>query len=261
MAFNLSNSQSVVGILSASRASLKDANDNGLPQGISDSQALVDKYTPYCVTLDSNIIPIIDEINKKKEQIVGICSLAGSVCGLSSLASSINSQYGGTNSVITGVGATAYGNTVGLATTSVVAYGVIRKDNIKAYQYPNIENGVYNTSNPIESPTYAVITSSSNKGTGDRTELFQNDSSGTFLGYCYGFSGPAGTCAGYASSISTIISQIATLRSSINVTDVTTLKGYKHQAQLGLWSIKHVEDDNTTTRTNHQNVINIINSL
>jgi hypothetical protein len=260
MAFNLSSSQSVVGILSASRVSLQDANDNGLPQPTNDAQDLVDKYTPYCVTLDSNIVPIIAQINTKKQQIVTICSQASS-CGLSSIASSIDSQYGGTNSVITGAGATAYGNTVGLATTSVIAYGIIRKDNIKAYQYPNLENGVYDTTNPLENAAYAVITSSSNQGTGDRTELFENDSSGDFLGYCYGFSGPAGICAGYASSISTIIGEIATLRSSINVTDVTTLKGYKHQAQLSLWSINHVQSDNTATSTNHQNVINIINSL
>jgi hypothetical protein len=266
--------QGVLTILANQKLTLASANSDGIGPNLTLASNNVSEYKTYASQLDSKILPLINEINAKKQQIVSICALAGAsvgggknppLCGLSTIASSITTQYSGiaTSPVITGFG-TAKGDTVGLGTTAVIAYGTIYQDTLQGYYFPNLENGVYNTTNPLENPAYARITSSSNLGIGQSTNLFINDSGGSFLGYCYAFSGPAGTCAGYASSISTLISQITAIRSNIisnYLNNPTTIKGYKHSSQLQVWSLNNVKLDNTSSSSAIDNVTNIIKNI
>lgn len=206
----------------------------GLNEPIDDSGQRLNLVSPACAGIDNYILPIVTSINNKKQQIVDICDSADGTCGFSTLASDVTSVYG---SVVTSVGSTS-GNLVGLGTTAIVGYGIIKKDTLRAYQFPNLENGVYNTDNPVDSPSEVTITTS-NAGIGKTTILYQNYSSGDTVGYCYVIQG-GGTCASYASSITTMINEIVSIRSglSTHITAANTTKDVKYGLQLENWSYK-----------------------
>jgi hypothetical protein len=293
MSFNLSNSLAVTDLLSVTQTSLSDANSNGLPTNIQSAENLVAKYLPPCQSIDAKIIPIINDINRKKKEIVDICALAAALhdvphvgintlpplnvttqdpectLALSTQMSNVISVYFGANTVGTTTATTTVGTILGsgiggdfVAIARTVSCAVIRQDTIRAHIYPNLENSVWTTDNPMENPSDSIITANSNLGIGQNTVLYTNDSGGSVIGNAFAILSSNGNCAGWASSITTIISQIGTLRSGISsyTTAATSVKGYRYQAQLEQWSLRHVEADNTTTSANHQNIINIINN-
>jgi hypothetical protein len=226
----------------------------GLNEPIDESAQRLGLVSPACAGIDNYIIPIVNSINSKKQQIVDICDAAEASCGFSTRASDVTSTYG---DVVTSVGAT-FGNLVGLGTTAVVGYGIIRKDTLRAYQFPNLENGVYNTDNPVDSPGEVNLTVS-NAGIGKTTLLYQNYSSGDLVGYCYVILG-SGSCASSASSITTMINEIVSIRSGLtsHITASNTTKDVRYGLQLENWSYKRSVQSQIERSNALKGAINII---
>lgn len=255
--FNIVNALPVSGILTATQVSLIDANTNALPVAITTSNNIIAKYNAPCVAIDTLSIPIVNNINTIKQSIVTLCASASAgnptACTLSSNTADVVSVYG---NVAVGI-ATAPGNVVGLASTAVVAYGIINQDALNTTYYPNLENGVYTTDNPLDSPTTVGITTS-NLGIGTNTAL--NYNSGPFIGYCFAIVGACGTIT---SAINTYVGQISTIRSGIITTytsDATVIKGYRYKEQLNNWSLNKVVNTNNNLSINISSTISILNN-
>jgi hypothetical protein len=227
----------------------------GLSDPIDNVTSRLNLIKPACTGVDTYIIPLVNTINAKKQQIVDICALAVVSCGISTLSSAVSTTYG---DVVTSVGAT-YGNLVGLGTTATVGYGVIRKDTLRAYEFPNLENKIYNTDNPVENPDEVDIVVS-NAGIGKTTILYQNYSSGTLLGYCFKITGGGGSCTGWASSITTIINEIVSIRNGItsHITAANTTKDVKYGLQLEEWSYQRSIQSQIERANNLNNAVTIL---
>lgn len=242
-----------VGILTFRKESLLESNSSSLPTSISIAQSRLDLFDVPAAEIDNVILPSITIINNKKQEIVNLCSLASTTivvlgvtttsCPLSSEASDVSSFY---SDIIIGAGATA-GINIGIGTSAVIGFGTVYADDLKGYISPNLENGVYSTNNPIENTAYSSITVS-NAGAGRSTKLFENDSDSANLGIVVAIQTGLGvTCDGYASSISTLISEIVSIRAGLSsyINGATIVKNYKHSYQLGYWSLKRVEQKHT----------------
>lgn len=243
MAF-ANTSLSVVGILTTSNLALGIGTTGVLPEVIGISSDTLQKWKEPCVYIDNIVVNFVSSINLKKQQIVDIAgqAAAGSptACGISSVETDVTNVYASVSNgtIATGIGTTT-GTAVGLATTSIVGFGTVFADTLIAYRFPNLENGNYSTDNPIESPGNVSLTAS-NTGIGKTTIFNQNN--GTQIGNVFVITGGSGSCAGWASSITSLINEIATLRSGIAtyVTAVNAVKNYKHAQHLDYWSLNKV---------------------
>lgn len=238
---------SLVGILTYKKANSLEANATPLPAAIGISSSVIQRYMIPCEVIDNIILPKIDLINQKKQEIVNICQSAAATgvavtCTMSSTKTAVDTTYA---EVLTGSASTAIGTNVGFGTTSIIGIGSIREDTLQAYIYPNIENEVYTTNNPLEGEGYVKITSS-NVGIGKETKLFKNDSGGDFIGIVVNLTGTGGgNCAGYASSITNLIQEIVDIRAGIanTINSATTIKQYKYSEQLNYWTLGRVKQN------------------
>lgn len=236
---------SIVGILTYRKANSLEANAQPLPEAIGISSNIIQRYVIPCEVIDNLILPQIDLINQKKQLLVFICQQAAATgvaitCTLSDNQSAVNTTYA---QVLTGSASTAIGLNVGFGVTTVIGIGTLREDTLQAYIYPNIENGVYTTNNPLEGEGYVRITSS-NVGIGRSTELFPNDSGGSNLGIVVNLTGGGGgNCAGFAASITSIIQEIVDIRAGIanTINAATTVKEYKNAEQLNYWTLNRIQ--------------------
>jgi len=257
-----------VGILTFRKESLLESNSVSLPTSISIAQSRLDLFDTPAAEIDNVILPSITIINNKKQEIVNFCSLASTTisgvgtgttttsCPLSSEANTVLTTY---NDIITGAAATS-GTYIGIGVSSIIGFGTVYADDLKGYISPNLENGVYSTNNPLENTGYSSL-SISNAGAGRSTKLFENDSDSTNLGIVVAIqTGVGGTCAGYASSISTLLSEIVSIRAGLSsyINGATIVKNYKHSYQLGYWSLKRVEQKHTDDVTAIDAVLGIL---
>jgi len=238
MAF-ANTSLSVIGILTTSNLALGIGTTGVLPEVIGISSDTLQKWKAPATYIDNIIVGFLTSINLKKQQIVSIAASAGAACGISTTAAGVDAVYNSVSNGVIAIGATNIGTNVGLATTAIVGFGTVFADTLVAYQYPNLENGNYTTDNPIESPSNVSVISS-NAGIGKTTTFTQNN--GTSLGNVFAITGGGGSCTGWASSITSLINEIATLRSGIATyaTAVNSVKNYKHAQQLDYWSLNKV---------------------
>jgi hypothetical protein len=236
---------SIVGILTYRKANSLEANAQPLPEAIGISNNIIQRYVIPCEVIDTLILPQINLINQKKQLLVSLCQQAAATgvaitCTLSNNESAVNTTYA---QVLTGSASTAIGLNVGFGVTTVIGIGTITEDTLQAYIYPNIENGVYTTNNPLEGEGYIRITSS-NVGIGKETKLFPN-SGGSNIGLVVNLTGGGGgNCAGYASSITNIIQEIIDIRAGIanTINAATTVKEYKTSEQLNYWTLNRVQN-------------------
>lgn len=242
MAF-ANTSLSVIGILTTSNLALGIGTTGVLPEVIGISSDILQKWKEPAAYIDNVLVGFLTSINLKKQQIITIAASAAAgdptACGISTTAAGVDAVYNSVSNGVIAVGATDIGTNVGLATTAIVGFGTVFADTLVAYQYPNLENGNYATDNPIDSPSNVSITSS-NTGIGKITTFTQNN--GTSLGNVFAITGGGGSCTGWASSITSLINEIATLRAGIAtyVTAVNSVKNYKHAQQLDYWSLNKV---------------------
>lgn len=242
MAF-ANTSISVIGILTSSNAVLGIGTTGVLPEVIGISSDILQKWVTPSAYIDNIIVGILTSINLKKQQIVTIAGQASAgdptACGIGTTAAGVDSVYNSVTNGVIAIGATNFGNNIGLAITSIVGFGTVFADTLVAYRFPNLESGNYTTDNPIESPGNVTITSS-NAGIGKTTIFTQNN--GTNLGNVFQITGGAGSCTGWASSITSLINEIATLRAGIAtyVNAVNVVKNYKYAQQLDYWSLNKV---------------------
>jgi len=249
-----------VGILTTERAGLIDSNVV-LPTIIDTAQTRIGYFNDPAIIMDNLILSNIYQINTKKQQIVQICADAASIgtastCGIGSTAGSVTLVY---SSILTGVATTGIGTSVGFGTGGVIGFGTVRQDTAQGYYYPYLENGTAPEDNPFTGAGYAQITTG-NVGIGKSTILVINDTGGGFIGTVVNITGPAGSCANYASSITSLISEIVTLRAGITsyVDAVTLLKEQKYNYQLEIWSYNRVMENNTARAAAIDTLIDIL---
>jgi hypothetical protein len=235
---------SLVGILTYKKANSLEANATPLPSAIGISSNVIQRYVIPCEIIDTIILPKIDLINQKKQQIVNICQQASALgvavtCTMSGNETSVSATYA---QVLTGSASTAIGVDVGFGVTTVIGVGTITEDTLQAYVYPNIENEVYTTDNPLEGQGYVRITSS-NVGIGKETKLFAN-SGGSNIGRVVNLTGGGGgNCANYKSLIEDLIDEIVDIRLGIanTINSATTIKEYKYSEQLNYWTLNRIK--------------------
>lgn len=263
MAF-ANTSLSVVGILTYQSSTLGIATSGVLPQVIGIASDTLQKWIAPCEYIDDILVETVSSINLKKQQIVNICTSASAgnptACSLSATTAGVTAVYASVTNGTVAVGiATNFGNNVGLASTAVVGYGVMNADTLVAYRYPKLESGDFATDNPVENGGNVTITSS-NIGIGKENTFSQND--GTNLGYVFAITGGSGSCTGWASSITSLINEIATLRTGITsyINAVNTVKGYKNSAQLEYWSYNKVVNDSNSTISGNNDALVILSN-
>ena len=262
MAF-ANTSLSVVGILTYSNAVLGIGTTGVLPEVIGISSDTLQKWKTPSIYIDNILVDKLTSINLKKQQIVTIAGQASAgdptACNLSSTTTGVTAVYASvTNGTVAlGIGTTA-GDNVGLASTAVVGYGTVYADTLVAYRFPNLESGNYSTDNPIESPGNVTVTSS-NAGIGKTTIFTQND--GAKLGNVFAITGGGGSCTGWASSITSLINEIATLRAGIAtyVSAVNIVKNYKYAQQLDYWSLNKVVSISNNTIAANNTALSVLN--
>jgi regulator of replication initiation timing len=176
-----------------------------------------------------------------------------------------------------------------------VAFGIIRKDNIRVVYYPTLENqnSIPQSNNALEGLSFPIITSGSTnsqfRGKGRSTILSANSSfndgavnyrirdddgnwsvDGTKRGS--GWSGGdnilgkyykiTNDCGGRRSEINTLSNEIANLRSQINnlLSPINSLKDKKHGYQLRSWSYRRSQKVNNDTISSNDALKNLINN-
>lgn len=257
-------SRSLVGILTHQSAVLGIATVGVLPQVIGIASDTLQKWIPPAEYIDDVLVGILSSINLKKQQIVNICADASAgdptACTLSDNETGVSDVYASVANGTVAVGiATDFGDNVGLASTAVVGYGVMNADTLVAFRYPKLESGDFSTDNPVENGADVGITTS-NAGIGKENTFTQNN--GTNLGNVFAITGGGGSCTGWASSITDLINEIATLRTGVTtyIDAVNSVKGYKHAAQLDYWSYNKVVNDSNSIVSDNDNILTILSN-
>lgn len=262
MAFG-NTSLTAVGILTTQNEAFGIATATPLPQAINESYNTLQKWVLPSQYIDNQIIPIVNAINSKKQEIVTICAAAAAgsptFCSISTTTAGVTAVYASVANGVVAVGiATTSGTNVGLATTAVVGYGTVYADTIVSLTYPNLETGNYSTNNPIENEYNANVIV--NAGIGRQNTFTYNN--GSFIGNAFAITGGGGLCAGYATSITNLILEIAALRVGITsyVSAVNTVKGYKYSQQLDYWSLNKVVNNLNATIGSNNSALQILNN-
>lgn len=246
MAF-ANTSLTAVQILESKKAGLQSSNGDPTTYASGVSSDNVNKFYSSSQKIDSYLLTnYIDQINLKKQQIVNICQSAAGIgvispCGVASTASDVYSFY---SSISTGIGTSGPGSNFGYQGT-IVGICTVKKDTLYAHIYPNLENGVYTTDNPLDGETYVAI-SNSNTGIGQSTLYTQNDPSADTIGLVVKITGTAPACTTYAQNISTLLLEINTLRQNItnHINSSCLVKKYKNLYQLENWSYNRIKQQN-----------------
>lgn len=261
MAF-ANTSLTAVQILESKKTGLQSSNGDPTTYVAGVSSDNVNKFLSSCKKIDSYLLTnYIDQINSKKQQIVNICQSAAGTgvinpCGVASTALDVFNFY---STIVTGIGTTATGSSVGYQGT-VVGICTVKKDTLYAHIYPNLENGVYTTDNPIYGETYVAITTT-NTGIGQSTFHTKNDSVSDSIGLVVKITDTSPTCATYTQSISTLLSEIELLRQNItnHINSSCLVKKYKHSYQLENWSYNRLKQQNIDEIAALTSAISVLN--
>ena len=146
-----------------------------LPSRVAVATSLRDAFSGPATQATSQTLTSINAANSLKSQIVTIGGNTGlSTSRYGTSTANISSQYG---SVVSSVGSTQ-ANLLGIAGlgTDVIAYGIVKEDQAKVYDYPKISGGDYGSDYPFTGEGFVTLTSS-NLGAGVSTRLFQSGGS------------------------------------------------------------------------------------
>lgn len=217
----------------------KQVRDDRLAKDEQDAQ----NYKDLASISDSDLYNKVTQINEKKNQIITL----------------INDAIG--------IGCSS-GITTSPGYIGITSFVTTDSAEIKKYQFDN-----YSTNNPFASSTVSL--SSSNFGDGYQTIFAINGGSdvGSYKTVYYnathwismGGSGDGETiCSGYASSITTLISEIQTLQSQVDrnlISDTNTLKSKKTDSELFVWGQKRQETKLQQQKTENDNIKTLVTDL
>ena len=213
---------------------------------ITQLQDTIDAYEDSAAILDRKILEANELINYKKSQIVSIVSTAvGAGCSYIYAIPSANIPLT-INSVSIGYGRT-------------VIY-----DESKYQIYDNLTN--FSAVNPWD-PDSTYPLSNSTAGSGYKTITSNNTGSSVGLGATLPGTllagGASGTCAGYAASVTSLLSDISQLRTQRDsyLTDTNLLKNGKLDEEILYWGEKNSEVKRGQLISNTQNLANNIASI
>jgi len=241
--------------LEAKKSILETSNSN-IPQAVGIASSSKSLYIAPAQLFDQLALDKVTIINNKKTTIVtglGVSCAVTTADGFSAsdLKSNVTANFG---NIITGSPDTAIGTAVGLGTTSIVGYATVRQDAWRGYYYPPIEDEDYTTNSPLEGQDWITITSS-NLGIGVSVSLWENYSGGTVIGTVYSIS--TTSCAGYATSLALLNSQITALRSGIATyrSAGNIMKDLKTKYDLQIWAY------NRTIQTNNDTIAGLSSAI
>jgi hypothetical protein len=215
-------------LVSEQESPIKDQNAI-LSQIEEDRNSVISSYEQLAAVYDTEIANYNSEINQKKSEITSIQTTALGI-GCSCLFGNADNI----NGVACGIGST------------------IRNDQSLAKIYTNITN--YSANNPFK-PISTQDLSIANFGKGFENVISNNTGTiltsnyGTVTGFAFTMVGivttlvPSAVCAGYATSIDTLASEIAVLRGQRDqyLNQVNDLKNLKHQQEVIKWGNKQSE--------------------
>lgn len=238
------------------RKSILELSNSNIPQAVGIASSSKSLYNGPSQLFDQLALDKVAIINGKKTTIVsglGASCIVSNADGFSDadLKSNVAANFG---NIITGSPDVAIGTSVGLGTTSIVGYATVRQDAWRGYYYPPIENENYTTNSPFEGQDWITITSS-NLGIGASVSLWDNYSDGAIIGRVYSISTTG--CAGYATSLSLLNSQITALRSGITTyrSAGNIMKDLKTDYDLQIWAY------NRTIQTNNDTIIGLSSAI
>ena len=196
-------------------------------------QETIDEFTEITIPIENKIISVASSINSLQQQIVSIATSAFNVgCG-------------------TTVGAT-----------------IVYPDTVKTHS-ENVNSSSYDGFDPFGGQTSSVL-SSSNVGFGTFLSFTQTDSSQTGLGTLYGtiqscFRTPCTgiDCVDYNSQITSLQSQIVTLRSQLpsEITKVNSVRTEKKNAEIERYGQKRGVASLKQRNSEMESAINNINAI
>ena len=199
----------------------------------------VQNYKDLASISDSDLYNKVTQINEKKNQIITLINAAA------------------------GIGCSS-GITTSPGYIGITSFVTTDSAKIKKYQFDN-----YSTNNPFVSSTVSL--SSSNLGDGYQTTFAINGGSdvGSYKTVYYDAAYQVITdgetiCSGYASSITTLISEIQTLQSQIDqnlISDTNTLKSKKTDSELFVWGQKRQETKLQQQKTENDNIKTLVTDL
>jgi len=249
---------SAIQALQVKKSNLETSNSN-IPQAVGIASSSKSLYVNPAKLFDQLALDKVSIINNKKTTIVS--GLAASCVittadGFSSsdLISNVTANFG---NIIVGSAAVAIGTSVGLGTTSIVGYATVRQDVWRGYYYPPVQNENYTTNNPFDGQDWITITSS-NLGIGVSVSLWENYSAGTVIGNVYSIS--TTSCAGYATSLALLNSQITALRSGIATyrSAGNIMKDLKTSYDLQIWAYNKTITKNNDTVAGLSSAISLL---
>lgn len=241
-------------------ATLYQDSSNNLVQYRDRASNLATEYKVPSKYIDDLALNKVSAANSIKQNIVSVGGNVGlsSACYLST-TTFITSTYG-SMVVSTGIATASTLGVVGLGTTAMIAYGVIKYDSLQAYNYPRVENADASVNNPFDGEGYVNV-NSGNSGIGKNTVYLQNG--GSNVGYVFSVS-TGGGCPGssIANSVSNLISQYNNEVTGITsyTNDATVVKTYKTEYQFHVWSYNRKIQENTDSITSDSALSQILNN-
>ena len=198
-----------------------------IPVKIAKTQKHLDKFTLPSVEsqqLAKNTIDAANEVKQSIQSLGGNTGLSTSLYGTST--SNITSKYG---SMVSGV-TTSTGAALGISAlgSAVIAYGTIKNDVIKGYDYPKISGGDYSDDATVFVGEGYYTVTNSNIGVGRSTKYFQNG--GSDIGVVFDINvDVTSLISQYNAGISTVVNQCSV---------ATENQELKMEAQFEMWGLE-----------------------
>lgn len=219
-----------------------------LPTRIAIATSLRDAFSGPATQSSSQTLASINSANSLKSQIVSIGGNTGLTTNrYGTSTANITSQYG---SVVVSVGSTS-GSLLGIAGlgSAVIAYGIVKADEAKIYDYPKISGGNYGSDYPFTGEGFVNLTSS-NLGAGVSTRLYQ--SNGSEIGKVFDIIGPA-------VDVSSLVSQYNSTWSTAGgqSTSSSASQKVKGDYELQVWGLNRQLQENTEKLADIEEAIGI----
>jgi hypothetical protein len=207
-----------------------------LPEQISVASSLAIAFGGPARESDSQTLVNVNLLNSIKSDIVSIGGSTGlGTSRYGGSTSNITSQYG---SIVSGTStATAESlGLVGFGSTTILAYGTVNQDLLKAWNYPKISGGDYSSDYPFDGGSWLTVTSG-NVGIGVSTRLFKSD--GAEIGIVFDIVSPP-------VDVSALISQYNSTVGTVNTQKElsSAAKKYKEQYELQVWGLNRQFQEN-----------------
>lgn len=192
------NSQSVVAGLSSDKSGISSAN-SVLVKPVGIASTAISRLQIPAKKLDeelmANIGPVLDQINAKKQEMVNLSNLALAgyvkginppICELESDKSKLDTNIASEKDVIKSSMALVGSSGLAGLPTPDIAYAVVRKDDVRVWKAPNLEQRKAPDDNAFDGLKYPVL-SPDNYGKGKENIMFKNSKydDGVATIYCW----------------------------------------------------------------------------